>query len=109
MQPKHQFFVDLDQETVKRVSVRHLDQDRFLIETCLQLNHGWEAEAQEVEIRGKAALARRLVDEGVPPQKIREDLKVDTRSLRRKGVIEAIALGSWLAIGLGVAWFVGWL
>ena len=109
MQPKHQFFVDLDKETVKRVSVRHLDRDRFLIETCLQLNHGWEAEAQEVEIRGKAALARRLVDEGVPEQQVYKDLKVKAQPLRSKGSIEAIALASWLLIGVCVAWFVGWL
>jgi hypothetical protein len=109
MQPKHQFFVDLDRETVKRVSVRQLDRDRFLIETCLQLHHGWEAEAQEVEIRGKAALARRLLDEGVPEQQVYKHLRVKAQPLRKRGTIEAIALGSWLLIGLCVAWFVGWL
>jgi hypothetical protein len=108
MSSLHEFFVELDHETVKRLSVHALDQDRFVLETRLQFDRGWDSEAQKAELRDKIALARRLIDEGVPEHVVYDDLKMEAPPSRSIITVVSISIGIWLLIGVVMMWLLGW-
>ncbi len=108
MPPLHEFFVDLDSETVKRVLVHRGDQEKFVVETCLQFDKGWETEPQKVEAKNKQALARRLIDEGVAAHVVYDELGMEAPPARGISFVIAISFAIWLAIGLAVAWIASW-
>ncbi len=109
MPPLHEFFVELDRETVKRVTVRGLSPDRFLLETRLQFDRGWESEAEKAELDSGRALARRLVEEGVPEQVVQEELGIVPPPVPSRIMVVSISIGIWLLIGVVVMWALGWL
>jgi hypothetical protein len=109
MPPLHEFFVDLDSETVKRVLVHRGDQGKFVIETCLQFDKGWETEPQKVEVKNEQALARRLIEEGLAAQVVYDGLGIEAPPGRSMSIVIAISFAIWMVIGLTVAWLAGWV
>lgn len=109
MPPLYEFFVDLDSETIKRIFVQRADQDKFIVETCLQFDKGWETEPQKAEVKNKQALARRLIEEGVAEHVVYDELGMEAPPARSILLVISVSLAIWLAIGLAVAWFAGWL
>ncbi|RWX78673.1 hypothetical protein EPK99_08750 [Neorhizobium lilium] len=104
-----EFFVDVDRETIRRISVRQIDGGRFLMVIRLQFDKGWESDSQSVTLKDKLALARRLIDEGVPEHAVYDDLKMEAPPSRSVLVVITISLAIWLVAGLGVLRALDWV
>jgi hypothetical protein len=104
-----EFFVDLDRETLKRIVVRQLDAERYAIDLHVQHDGGWQDQSDHVEVTGKNALARRLIDEGVPEAKVYDDLSMEAPRSRTITTAVFGSLVMWLAIAAALLALVRWL
>jgi hypothetical protein len=91
------FFVELDRDLTRRIVVQSLGAGRYALDIFTQEDRGFEHAPDRIEVTGKAALAARLVDEGVSPEIAYDELEMDTPA--RRPVLFSLLLSGivWLA------------
>ncbi|MDE1158048.1 MAG: hypothetical protein PW791_07180 [Neorhizobium sp.] len=92
-----EFFVELDREVTRRIVVRDLGAGRYRLDIVTQNDRGFENSPETIDINGKAALAARLIDEGVLPETAYDELEMEAPA--RSPVLSSLLLSAliWLA------------
>jgi hypothetical protein len=69
-----QFFIEFDNETMRRFDVTPAADGSYGVTTTMQFDAGWEKPETILNFSDKKKLARHLINEGVPRQEVDEKL-----------------------------------